>query len=81
MHIVYGIPAFIVDWLLRQRPEEILLSLMMFALAALAGSLLTEKDPAGAILRSLEKRGAGFILGTLGVGFVAEMLREIVRGR
>ena len=84
MHILHGILAPIASgyrWLLLQRPEDTFMAVAAFSLAALAGSLLTERDPAGIILRSLEKRGLGFILGSLGAGFVAEMLMEIVRGR
>jgi len=82
MHILHGLLATIAsgyNWLRLQKPEDTFVAVAAFALAALAGSLLMERDPAGVIRRSLEKRGVGFILGSLAVGFAAEMLLEIMR--
>jgi hypothetical protein len=39
--------------------------------------MLTEKDPVGAIRRSLESRGPGFII-SLGAGFVLGLASKIL---
>jgi hypothetical protein len=57
---------------------NILLHAAAFSLAALAGTMLTEKDPVGAIRRSLESRCPGFIIISLGAGFVLGLANEIL---
>lgn len=52
-------------WLLQQKATDILLLVGAFSIGGLAGSLTTQKDPAGAILQVLKRRGLVFVLTSL----------------
>jgi hypothetical protein len=66
-------------WLLQQKTTDILLLVGAFSIGGLAGSLITQKDPAGAILQVLKRRGLVFVLTSVGTGFVVTLLWEILR--
>ena len=55
-----------------------LLILLAFALGAVAGNSITRKDPAAALWNSARRRGPGFIVLTLAIGFAAEILWEVI---
>jgi hypothetical protein len=55
-----------------------LLIILALVVGGLAGTALTQKDPVSALLSALQRRGVGFILGSLGLGFTAEVLWKII---
>jgi hypothetical protein len=56
---------------------DLLFVILAFTIGAVAGSALNQKDPVSALLSAARRRGVGFIVASLSVGFAAGMLFDI----
>ena len=57
---------------------DFLLVIFAFALGAVGGVAITERDPVSGLLNSVRRRGIRLAAGSLGVGFAAGILWQIL---
>ncbi|HKE26891.1 MAG TPA: hypothetical protein VKB88_31275 [Bryobacteraceae bacterium] len=57
---------------------DFLFAIFAFTIGTVAGSAINQKDPVSMLLNAVRRRGVGFIVGSLGIGFAVGLLWKMI---
>ena len=57
---------------------DFLFAIVALTIGVVAGTAINQKDPVSALLSAVQRRGIGFLVGSLGTGFAAALLWKMI---